>query len=62
MVKMEILHLTPSERGELQSYLKKRNLPASAAALRINQPQHTAPDGVHQSLQYIEEWPHSSLG
>ena len=31
MAKMEVLHLTPSERGELQSYLRKRNLPASVA-------------------------------
>ena len=25
MAKMEVLHLTPTERGELQSYLRKRN-------------------------------------
>lgn len=31
MAKMEALHLTPTERGELQSYLRKRNLPASVA-------------------------------
>src|SRR5215469_18796671 len=31
MAKMEVLHLTPSERGELHSYLRKHNLPASAA-------------------------------
>src|SRR5450755_3163060 len=31
MAKMEVLHLTPIERGELQSYLRKRNLPASVA-------------------------------
>jgi len=31
MAKMEALHLTPSERGELQSYLRKRNLPSSVA-------------------------------
>ncbi len=31
MAKMEVLHLTPSERGEIQSYLRKRNLPASVA-------------------------------
>jgi transposase len=31
MAKMEVLHLTPTERGELQSYLRKRNLPASVA-------------------------------
>ena len=31
MPKMEVLRLTPSERGELQSYLRKRNLPASVA-------------------------------
>src|SRR5689334_24958434 len=31
MAKIEVLHLTPSERGELQSYLRKRNLPASRA-------------------------------
>src|SRR6202162_257581 len=31
MTKMEVLHLTPTERGELQSYLRKRNLPASVA-------------------------------
>ena len=31
MAKMEVLHLTPSERGELQSFLRKRNLPASVA-------------------------------
>jgi len=31
MAKMEVLHLTPSERGELQGYLRKRNLPASVA-------------------------------
>jgi len=28
---MEVLHLTPSERGELEAYLRKRNLPASVA-------------------------------
>jgi len=28
---MEVLHLTPTERGELQSFLRKRSLPASAA-------------------------------
>lgn len=28
---MEVLRLTPTERGELQSYLRKRNLPASVA-------------------------------
>jgi transposase len=31
MAKMEVLHLNPTERGELQSYLRKRNLPASVA-------------------------------
>jgi len=31
MAKMEVLRLTPTERGELQSYLRKRNLPASVA-------------------------------
>lgn len=31
MAKMEVLHLTPTERGELQRYLRKRNLPASVA-------------------------------
>jgi len=31
MAKMEVLHLTPTERGELQRYLRKRNLPASLA-------------------------------
>ena len=31
MAKMEVLHLTPTERGELQSFLRKRNLPASVA-------------------------------
>jgi hypothetical protein len=31
MAKIEVVHLTPSERGELQSYLRKRNLPASVA-------------------------------
>ena len=31
MAKMEVLHLTPSERGELEAYLRKRNLPASVA-------------------------------
>jgi transposase len=31
MAKMEVLHLTPTERGEIQSYLRKRNLPASVA-------------------------------
>lgn len=29
MAKMEALYLTPSERGELQSYLRRRNLPSS---------------------------------
>lgn len=28
---MEALHLTPSERGEIQICLRKRNLPASVA-------------------------------
>ena len=31
MAKMEVLHLTPTERGELQSYLRKRKRPASVA-------------------------------
>src|ERR1700693_6065105 len=31
MAKMEVLHLTPTQRGELRSYLRKRNLPASVA-------------------------------
>jgi transposase len=31
MAKMEVLHLSPSERGELHGYLRKRNLPASVA-------------------------------
>src|SRR6201984_89179 len=31
MAKIEVLHLTPSERGELNNYLRKRNLPASVA-------------------------------
>ena len=31
MAKMEVLHLTPTERGELRAYLKKHNLPASVA-------------------------------
>ena len=31
MAKMKVLHLTPTERGELQSYLQERNLSASVA-------------------------------
>ena len=31
MAKMEVLHLTPSERGELEAHLRRRNLPASVA-------------------------------
>jgi hypothetical protein len=31
MAKIEVLHLTPTERGELQGYLRKRNLPAGVA-------------------------------
>ena|SRR5579884_32136 len=31
MAKMEVLHLTPSQRGELQAHLRKHNLPASVA-------------------------------
>jgi len=31
MAKMDVLHLTPTQRGELQAYLRKRNLPASVA-------------------------------
>jgi transposase len=31
MAKMEVLHLTPTQRGELHAYLRKRNLPASVA-------------------------------
>jgi transposase len=31
MAKMEVLHLTPTERGRLQLQLRKRNLPASVA-------------------------------
>src|SRR5436190_9660209 len=31
MASTATLHLTPTERGELQSYLRKRNLPASVA-------------------------------
>ena len=28
---MEVLHLTPTQRGELEAYLRRRNLPASVA-------------------------------
>ena len=31
MAKAKVLHLKPTERGEIQSYLCKRNLPASVA-------------------------------
>jgi len=31
MAKMEVLHLTPTQRGEMEGYLRKRNLPASVA-------------------------------
>jgi hypothetical protein len=31
MAKIEVLQLSPTERGELQSYLRKHNLPASVA-------------------------------
>lgn len=31
MAKMEVLHLTPTQHGELQAYLRKHNLPASVA-------------------------------
>lgn len=31
MTSTEVLHLTPTQRGELQAYLRKRNLPASVA-------------------------------
>ena len=31
MAKMEVLHLTPTQRGELLAYLRKHNLPASVA-------------------------------
>ncbi len=31
MAKMEVLHLTPTERGELEAHLRRRNLPASVA-------------------------------
>ena len=31
MAKMEVLHLTPPERGELEAHLRRRNLPASVA-------------------------------
>lgn len=31
MAKMEVLHLTPTQRGELHTYLRRRNLPASVA-------------------------------
>src|SRR3954467_787603 len=31
MAKMEVLQLRPSQRGELYSYLRKHNLPASVA-------------------------------
>jgi len=31
MAKTEVLHLTATERGELQSYLRKQNSPASVA-------------------------------
>jgi transposase len=31
VAKMEALHLTPSERGELDAHLQRRNLPASVA-------------------------------
>ena len=32
MAKMEVLHLTRAERGELQRYLRKRNLPGERGA------------------------------
>ena len=31
MANIELLHLTPSERGELEAYLRKRNLPTRGA-------------------------------
>ena len=31
MAKTEVLHLTPTQRGELHAFLRKRNLPASVA-------------------------------
>ena len=31
MASVPVLHLTPTQRGELQVYLRKRNLPASVA-------------------------------
>ena len=31
MASTETLHLTPTERGELHAFLRKRNLPASVA-------------------------------
>ena len=31
MAKRKVLHLTPTERGELELHLRKRNLPASVA-------------------------------
>ena len=31
MAKMEVLHLTPTQRGELHAFLRGRNLPASVA-------------------------------
>jgi transposase len=31
MAKMEVLHLPPTQRGELQAYLRRWNLPASVA-------------------------------
>ena len=31
MAKMEVLHLTPTQRGELHAFLRSRNLPASVA-------------------------------
>lgn len=35
MAKMEVLHLTPTQRGELEAYLRRRNLP-SGVAKRMN--------------------------
>jgi hypothetical protein len=56
MAKMEVLHLTPRERGELQSHLRKQSLP-TGVALRLAgfppgrlliKPSYTVLEGIAQ--------------
>jgi hypothetical protein len=49
LVNIAVLHLTPTQSGELEGYLRKRTLPASAASSAGEGGRHYCP--VPETLQ-----------